>query len=372
MTERQPIHQATQSLSCPGCGARPVWSPEEGMLKCPYCGATTPVAQDHAIPPEHSLQEGLLDAQANAQENWGEEKRVMRCQGCGAETLLGPEETATLCPFCGSPHVLEDQSAAGIAPESVLPFRIGQPTAVSAFRKWLKKRWFAPGKAKKMATLGQITGVYLPHWTYDSSAVATYQGQAGDHYTVQVPVTVERNGRHVTEMRTETRTRWRPTSGVVNHDFDDVLVPGSRRLAEDLLERVQPFDLTQLCRYQPGFLSGFVSEKPSVDIQQGWAGAQQRMEAQLHEMAQQDILTHADEAIVNHLDAHFSQTRYKLTLLPMYLSSFTYKQKQYHVLVNGENGRCGGQAPISPLRVLVAVLAGIALLMGLYYLLMYL
>lgn len=368
MTESQPIHEAARSISCSGCGARPVWSPEEGMLKCPYCGATTPVEQDHAIPAEHDLLEAMLDTQADMLENWGEEKRVMRCQGCGAETLLGPGETATLCPFCGSPHVLEDQSAAGIAPESVLPFRIGQRKAVEAFRKWLKKRWFAPGKAKKMATLGQITGVYLPHWTYDSSAVAEYRGQAGDHYTVQVPVTVERNGRRVTEMRTETRTRWRATSGVVSHDFDDVLVPGSRRLAEHLLERVQPFDLTQLCRYQPGFLSGFVSEKPTVDIAQGWEGAQERMEEQLREMAHQDILSHADEAEVSSLDAHFSQTRYKLTLLPMYISSFTYKQKQYHVLVNGESGRCGGQAPISPLRVLTAVLLGAALLVGLYYL----
>ena len=56
-----------------------------------------------------------------------------------------------------------------------------------------------------------------------------------------------------------------------------------------------------------------------------------------------------------------------LTLLPMYLSSFTYKDKSYHVLVNGQNGKCGGQAPVSPLRVCIAILLALALALGIGY-----
>ena len=169
MTQVQQKQETAQTFSCAGCGGRPVWDPESGKLKCPYCGHFTDVPADETKPEEYPLEA----APTAAQQDWGEKKRVVRCQGCGAETVLGAEETATLCPFCGSPHVLEDQAAAGIAPESVLPFKIPQKHAVSAFRKWLKKRWFAPGKAKKMATLGQISGVYLPHWTYDSDTTST-------------------------------------------------------------------------------------------------------------------------------------------------------------------------------------------------------
>lgn len=52
----------------------------------------------------------------------------------------------------------------------------------------------------------------------------------------------------------------------------------------------------------------------------------------------------------------------------MYLSSFMFKDKTYHVLVNGDNGRCGGEAPVSFLRVLAAVIIGAAILFGLYWL----
>ena len=60
--------------------------------------------------------------------------------------------------------------------------------------------------------------------------------------------------------------------------------------------------------------------------------------------------------------------RYKLTLLPMYLSSFGYKNKTYRVLVNGQSGKCSGQSPVSALRVMIAVLLGLAVAFGLYWL----
>ena len=37
-------------------------------------------------------------------------------------------------------------------------------------------------------------------------------------------------------------------------------------------------------------------------------------------------------------------------MLPIWLSSFRYKEKIYRFMVNGQTGRVGGNAPISPLR----------------------
>lgn len=363
----QTVQHAATTFSCPGCGGRPVWDPASSKMKCPFCGTMSDVEQDYTAPEEYDMD----TAPEQIRGAWGETKRVVRCQGCGAETILGPAETATFCAFCGSPHVLEDQSEAGIAPESILPFRITEKAAVSAFRSWLKRKLFAPGKVKKMAELGKISGVYLPHWTYDSDTASTYTGQAGHYYYVNVPVTVERNGKRVTEMRRERRIRWEPTAGQVEHHFNDVVVPGSQRLEENLLETVQPYDLDALCRYQAGFLSGFQAEKPSVDVHTGWIGAQQRIDSTMRQLAAEDILTHADEANVSELQSRHRDVRYKLTLLPMYLSSFPYKGKPYHVLINGQNGRCGGETPVSPWRVLAAVLLTAALLAGGYYLLEY-
>ncbi len=364
MSELQKTRESASTFACPGCGGRAVFDPETQNLKCPYCGAESPVEKIVEQPQEYDIH----GAPTQEQKDWGVTVRVIRCQGCGAETVLETHATAELCAFCGSPHVLDDQSEAGIAPESVIPFQTTQAQAVSSFRKWLNRRWFAPSKAKRMATLSKISGVYMPHWTYDAETTSLYVGQEGHHYYVTVPVTVTRDGKQVTEMRQEQRTRWSPTRGIVQNDFDDVLVAGSRRLEEHLLSRVRPFDLQRLCRYQAGFLSGFLSEKPSVSLNEGWETAQAEIDAAMRELARRDILRRADEAQVTSIRSEHRNVRYKLTLLPMWLSSFTYNSKAFHVLINGQTGKAGGQAPVSPWRVLIAVIAGLAVLGGLYLL----
>ncbi len=357
--------EKAKSFSCPSCGGRMLFDPETQKLKCPYCETLKDVDLSRYTPKEYDIHSAPA---ADAEDEWGDTTRVMRCKGCGAEIVLTGETSADRCAFCGAPHVMENQSKAGIAPESVLPFGVTQKQAAQGFKKWIGKKLFAPSKAKKMAALGEIAGVYLPHWTYDAESVSRYVGQEGHYYYVEVPVKVTENGRTRTEMRRERRTDWRPTSGVVAHSFDDILINGSHRLPDDLLSRVRPYDLSRLARYAPAFLSGFASEKPAVDVQEGWKNAQNVIDERMRSLARQDILSHADEARVSSVQTTNSQVKYKLMLLPMYLSSFKFKNKAYHVLVNGQTGRVGGQAPVSPLRVLLAVLLGLAVMAGLYLL----
>jgi hypothetical protein len=131
---------------------------------------------------------------------------------------------------------------------------------------------------------------------------------------------------------------------------------------------VRPYDLQKLCRFKAGFLSGFISEKPSVSLKEGWSTAQEEIDAAMRDLARDDILRHADEAQVSSIRSEHRNVRYKLTLLPMWLSSFTFKSKAFHVLINGQTGKAGGQAPVSPWRVLIAVLIGLSLI-GILYLL---
>ncbi|HBT71331.1 MAG TPA: hypothetical protein DEB37_03390, partial [Lysinibacillus sp.] len=58
---------------------------------------------------------------------------------------------------------------------------------------------------------------------------------------------------------------------------------------------------------------------------------------------------------------------YKYLMLPIWLSSFRYKEKIYRFMVNGQTGRVGGNAPISPLRVTIAVLLSLMVLAIIWY-----
>ncbi|MBR1566528.1 MAG: hypothetical protein IJ649_07165, partial [Oscillospiraceae bacterium] len=113
--------------------------------------------------------------------------------------------------------------------------------------------------------------------------------------------------------------------------------------------------------------SGFTAEKAAVDVHKGWDKARGRIENTMREMAMHDILSRADEAQISAIQSQHRKVKYKLTLLPMWLSSFTWKDETYHVLVNGQTGKCSGEAPTSPWRVLALILAIVAVLGLLYY-----
>src|SRR5205085_1371646 len=84
-----------------------------------------------------------------------------------------------------------------IAPEAVLPFAVDRNGVREALRTWVKSRWFAPSRLKKVTETEQLKGTYLPHWTFDSKTVSDYAGQRGEHYyTTETYKVIEKDCRH--------------------------------------------------------------------------------------------------------------------------------------------------------------------------------
>jgi hypothetical protein len=48
-------------------------------------------------------------------------------------------------------------------------------------------------------------------------------------------------------------------------------------------------------------------------------------------------------------------------LVPVYSLIYRFKKKNYNVKVNGTTGKVKGKTPVSPIRVIIAVLLGIGI-----------
>ena len=57
----------------------------------------------------------------------------------------------------------------------------------------------------------------------------------------------------------------------------------------------------------------------------------------------------------------FRTVKFKHILLPVWLSSYRYRGKVFRFMVNGESGRVAGEAPLSPLKIALAILGGLTL-----------
>ncbi|MFY3790699.1 hypothetical protein ACOQFO_03150 [Ureibacillus sp. MALMAid1270] len=344
---------------CPSCGASIQFNPASGKLSCPYCGHEEEVVKPAS--PEELFAEELDFNQAEARKSfeWGKDKKVVICDACAAEMIYDVLEVANVCPYCGSNHVMEAAAENSLEPNGIIPFTVTKEQANSNFRQWIKRKWFAPNEAKRSAKADAFSGVYLPYWTFDSKTKSNYTARYGKNRTV-----TDKDG------KTRTETDWYFTSRTYERFIDDHLVRASKRYNDKILKQVEPFGTNQSLTFNKDFLHGYVAERYSVGLKEGWEQAKGEIHNQLRREIDRHIRNrhHADKVSNLQFSTVHSKVKYKYIMLPLWLSSFKYKDKIYQFMVNGQTGKVGGESPISPIKVAFAVLLGLIAAGIVYYL----
>ncbi|OCS82981.1 hypothetical protein [Caryophanon tenue] len=344
---------------CPSCAASIAFDPASGLLECPYCGyrAEIPIPEQQQDTIAREI--NFHDAQARGNFDWGVEKKRIICEACAAETIYDALQVADTCPYCGSHQVMEASASDTLAPNGVIPFAVTKQQAGEAFHQWIKGRIFTPSKAKKSAKPDAFQGVYMPFWTFDTNTMSHYSARYGiNHYYT------DREG------KTQVETKWYRTSGIYQQHYDDYLVSATNRYDRDMLAKIQPFDSNNAKGYKPEYVAGFLAERYSIGLDDGWRIAQQGIHGDLDSQIRQEIrMRHrADHVQSLQFSTTHDDITFKYVMLPIWLSSFQYKQKLYRFMVNGQTGKVGGDAPISPLRVAIAIMLTM-LVIGIFYVL---
>ena len=343
---------------CSACGGVMDFDPATAGLKCQYCGHTSELP---SVGGEADRAEELDFASAEQTGNcdWGAEKKTVICKSCGAESIYDALQVAHACPYCGSNQVMEAKNQNTLAPGGVCPFRIDVKTAAVNFRSWLGRKIFCPGKAKRQAQHEAFQGVYLPYWTFDTQTTSEYSGRYGHRRT-----------RRTRNNKVETYIEWHSTSGVHQEFINDQLVMGTERYDREILARIEPFNTEENVAYKPEYLAGFIAERYSIGLRDAWERAKGFIRNKLKRNIETAIRSRhgASTVEVHSFTTRHADIKYKYLMLPVWISSFRYKEKIYHFVVNGQTGRVGGRAPISPLRVAIAVVIALIVLCMVLYL----
>ena len=358
-----------QQFPCSCCGSALLFKPGSTQLKCPHCGTENEIAldDDGSYLEEHDflaeLDKAGLEREKAAEATQAE---AVRCTNCGATTTVTQERTADVCPYCGSPLVIQNSFSCKLNVQAVLPFVVNSEQAQGSYRKWLQSRWFAPNDFSRRATREEaLKGIYMPFWTYDARTRTRYRGQRGDAYYVTNTVMVNRNGKMVSEQRQERRVNWTHVSGTVNVEFDDVLVPASHSLPVGLQDSLQPWQLQNIKPFRQEFLSGFVTETYQVTLKDGFDDAKKRMEPTIRRAIIKDI--GGDEQRINATESQYSNVTFKHILLPVWMSAYRYNEKTYRFMINAQTGQVAGNRPWSAWKIAGAVIGGIAAVSGIIY-----
>lgn len=342
---------------CPSCGGVMDFQPGTGMLACPYCGYEEKIEEDTMDFVAEELDFSLAEDDDAC--DWGTATRIVICKACGAETVYDFNEVASECPYCGSNQIMEQKSTRKVmAPGGVLPFQFDAKEAARRFQSWIKGKLFCPREAKEQIKPKALKGLYLPFWTFDSHTQSHYTGQYGTSHTWR-----DRNG------KTHTHIDWHHTRGHYQEFFDDILVCGSARQDASMLNGIEPFDTTKLKEYTPEYMAGFMAERYTIKVKSAWERAKEKIENILRQRVTSKIQREHGTSYVQgvRVETNHQQVTYKYVLLPVWISSFQYRGKLYHFMINGQTGKVSGKTPISPIRVTFFIL-GIAAFLFLVHL----
>ncbi len=346
---------AKERFHCPSCGAEAHWNPAQQAVVCPYCGTVAPatMTSQGAVVQENDLLSALRNVDQEHR-GWEAAKTTVRCDSCQAITVFDPTRVAQRCDFCGSAALIPvDQQTAPIRPESLLEFKIPEPQIREKVREWYGSRWFAPNALKSRALTDTVHGVYLPYWTFDAQVHADWTADSGTYYYETEHYTDSQGKRNSRQVR---HTRWQPSSGSLDHFFDDELIAASRGVPADLLKQIEPFPTTaDLKPYQPGYLAGWVVEQYQIDLVAAAQHSREAMENKLVQMCASEVPgdTHRNLDV----NSDYSGQTFKHILVPVWVLAYNYGSTTYQVVVNGYTGTMAGKHPLSWVKITLAVLA---------------
>ena len=343
---------------CTSCGASIEFDPSGGNLKCPYCGYETTIAPAESEAESVAQEMDFAQAEATGNFDWGAEKKTIICKSCSAETIYDALQVADSCPYCGSNQVMEANDKNSLAPNGVCTFEISDKQAGKNFEKWIKGKWFMPTEAKRNAKPDAFNGIYVPYWTFDTKTSSRYTAEYGKDRQVK-----DKDGKE------KTVTDWYPTSGFYQEFIDDHLVSATNRYDRDMMKKVEPYNVLNNKGYRPEYVAGFLAERYSIGLKDGWNQARKEIHHHLENKISKKIKhdNHADRVRSLKFSTTHDGITYKYLMVPLWLSSFTYKEKIYHFMVNGQTGKVGGDVPTSPIKVAFAIFVTFAVLFILWY-----
>ena len=332
---------------CPNCGATVVYDPETLSMSCPFCGYSRQLPK-----PEDNGQdvEELDFSSARNRESldWGKAKKSLVCKNCGAETIMDSADTAQCCPYCGSTQVMPvDNDDDVMAPGGVVPFEITKDKAAMLFKSWMKGKLFAPNEAKKSCEAKNFNGVYLPYWTYDSQTTSPYEVKLGFRHT---------------DSKGNSYTTYKVYRGIYERFIDDETVYASKKTNNRFIKAASVFDFSKLRKYSPEFIAGFLAERYTVGLDEGWDIAKEQIKVKLqNEIGNMEKKRHhADTVSKVIFNTAYSRVTFKYVLAPIWIANFKFKEKLFNIVINGQTGQVRGEAPVSPLKVFIAILIAIA------------
>lgn len=324
---------------CPCCGGALSFESSLQKMQCPYCDTEFDVQSLQEMDAVlETPQEDTMDWQQESSNTWqeGEEDGLYAyvCQSCGGQIVGDAAMAATSCPYCDNLVVIAGKLAGDLKPDLVIPFKLSKADAEAALTKHLTGKPLLPKIFKSENRIKEIKGMYVPFWLFDAHA----DGNASFHAT-RVRTWSDSNYHY-----TETKHYRILRSGDLR--FAGVPADGSQKMADDLMESIEPYDLSEAVDFQTAYLAGYLADRYDLSAADCVPRVNTRIKAST-EQALRDTIYGYSTVTTENCAVTLDDTHTRYALYPVWILSTKYKDQIYTFAMNGQTGRFVGNLPIN-------------------------
>jgi DNA-directed RNA polymerase subunit RPC12/RpoP len=335
-----PDEAVIKTYICPNCGAKVSFDIHDITLVCQFCGFTRKINDDITRDSVDQVLDAVLPTtQAH---RWTENKTRVTCEQCGVVILLPSGQTADSCPYCGSNRFVSSASLGElIDPQVIGLFKIDADKAARSIKTWLGKGLLSPDDLAAKHTGMLLHPAYYPFWLFDG--------------TLEIPWFCDVN------VGSSKAPSWEAQTGSQFEMFDNVLIPGLRKISMSDLAGIEPFNFKDLVEFSPDYLAGWVALTYDQPLADASLRAREKVIQKVRSSLPGLVEPTRQKRNFSIGAGKWSGLTYKLALLPVYIGNYPFQGKRYRILINGQTGKVGGEKPVDTLKIGLFIVIGVIL-----------
>lgn len=322
---------------CPRCAGKIEFDSKLQKMKCPFCSTEFEVdtlkSYDDVLKQEKPDDMSRVE---NAGGEWADGETeglsVFLCNSCGGEIVADATTAASACPFCDNPVIMTGRLSGDIRPDLVIPFKFDKDAAKEALKRHFKGKPLLPKAFKDENHIDEIKGLYVPFWLFDADADADIRYRA-----TKIRTWSDRN-----YINTETSYFAVFRGGKIR--FANVPVDGSTKMANELMESIEPFDIKGAVDFQTAYLSGYLADRYDVDSNDSIERANERMKKSTQNSFAGTVQGYSSVTAEN-TSIRLDNGKVKYALYPVWILNTNWKDKKFTFAMNGQTGKLVGNLP---------------------------
>ncbi|MBP5330680.1 MAG: hypothetical protein J6Y89_02390 [Lachnospiraceae bacterium] len=288
-------------IHCPSCGAPAYYDIRKRIYNCSYCG--NKVGIDRAKSEHKGFREISRKKKQESLKKFELQKAV--CTGCGAEVVFDTGDAVANCAFCGRSLVRKAFVNADNIPELIIPFAITDAEAKDMLAGWCRKNKHKKEARAISKKIDDLKGFYLPYELVRGPVkCSVFRIDGGSVYDC---------------------------GGFV----DGVFVNCSKKLDNQLLDTMEPFNLDELGEFDFSFIAGHLVKTGDISGDE----LVRRIDVEVGEDYKPVIRKTLESKAVG-VRAYADDVLRTPVLLPVYYIAFD----GYMAAVNGQTGKVSVRA----------------------------